>query len=135
MKWIDQAAYACASGWSGKYSVTAYVGGIRFFNPILIGHLIRVEAKVIYTGRTSMHISVNVLSGAPTDPDFTQATHCIIIMVAVDTNGKLTPVPKWVPTTEVEKQLEEYAQLLMERRKSVEEVMLPYMCPSPDMNC
>jgi len=135
MKWIDQAAYACASGWSGKYCVTAYVGGIRFFNPIMIGHLIRVEAKVIYTGRTSMHISVNVLSSPPTESKYTQATHCIIIMVAVDENSKPTPVPKWVPVSEIEKQLEDYAKLLMERRKSVEEVMLPYMCPSPNGDC
>ena len=30
MKWIDQAGYAAAVGWSGKYSVTVAVGGIRF---------------------------------------------------------------------------------------------------------
>ena len=30
MKWIDQAGYACAVGWSGHYCVTLYVGGIRF---------------------------------------------------------------------------------------------------------
>src|SRR5918998_24965 len=29
MKWIDQAGYACAVGWSGQYCVTVYVGGIR----------------------------------------------------------------------------------------------------------
>ena len=27
MKWIDQAGYACAVGWSGLYCVTLYVGG------------------------------------------------------------------------------------------------------------
>ncbi|HET6552306.1 MAG TPA: hotdog domain-containing protein, partial [Dyella sp.] len=35
MKWIDQAGYACAVGWSGKYCVTVAVGGIRFVQPIL----------------------------------------------------------------------------------------------------
>ena len=34
MKWIDQAAYACATGWSGHYCVTVYVGGIRFYKAI-----------------------------------------------------------------------------------------------------
>jgi acyl-CoA hydrolase len=33
MKWIDQAGYACAVGWSGQYCVTVYVGGIRFHSP------------------------------------------------------------------------------------------------------
>jgi acyl-CoA hydrolase len=40
MKWIDQAAYACAAGWSGQYCVTLYVGGIRFYQPVLIGSLV-----------------------------------------------------------------------------------------------
>ena len=31
MKWIDQAGYTCAAGWSGQYCVTVYVGGIRFY--------------------------------------------------------------------------------------------------------
>jgi len=52
MKWIDQAAYACAAGWSGHYCVTLYVGGIRFYKPVLIGTLVEVHAKIIYTGTT-----------------------------------------------------------------------------------
>ena len=63
MKWIDQAGYACAVGWSGHYCVTAYVGGIRFVRPIVIGHLVEVGARVVYTGRTSMHIELQVRSG------------------------------------------------------------------------
>jgi len=38
MKWIDQTAYTCATGYSGNYCVTVYVGGIRFYRPIAIGH-------------------------------------------------------------------------------------------------
>jgi len=55
MKWIDQAGYACAVGWSGHYCVTLYVGGIRFYKPILIGNMVEVRARVIYTGKTSIH--------------------------------------------------------------------------------
>ena len=32
MKWIDQAGYACAVGWSGYYCVTVYIGGISFLS-------------------------------------------------------------------------------------------------------
>ena len=67
MKWIDQAGYACAVGWSGQYCVTVYVGGIRFYKPILIGHVVEVRARVVYTGRTSMHVAVDVRSGDPRD--------------------------------------------------------------------
>src|SRR3712207_6931227 len=52
MKWIDQAGYACVVGWSGQYCVTVYVGGIRFHRPVLIGNMVGVSAKLIYTGKT-----------------------------------------------------------------------------------
>ena len=62
MKWIDQTAFACASSWAEGYCVTIYAGGIRFYKPILIGNLVKVVAKVIYTGKTSIHIAVDVFS-------------------------------------------------------------------------
>ncbi len=49
MKWIDQAGYACAVGWSGAYCVTASVSGIQFVAPILIGDLVTVRARLIHT--------------------------------------------------------------------------------------
>lgn len=126
MKWIDQVAYACASGWSKHYCVTVYVGGIRFFKPIQIGDSVKLEAKVIYTGNSSMHISVDVLSGSLMQDDWIKTTHCIIIFVAMDEDGKATKVPKWIPETSEDLALEAYAKRLMERRKLIEDEMLPY---------
>jgi len=65
MKWIDQAGYACAAGWSGSYCVTAYVGGIQFMRPIQVGELVEVRAQVAYTGRTSVHVAIDVHAGDP----------------------------------------------------------------------
>mgnify|MGYP005673246623 CR=1 FL=1 len=47
MKWIDQAAFACAGSWSESYCVTVYVGGIRFYKPVKIGDLVKVDAQII----------------------------------------------------------------------------------------
>src|SRR5690349_20561002 len=95
MKWIDQAGYTCATGWCGQYCVTVYVGGIRFHKPIRIGELVEVTARVLYTGTTSMHLSVDVLASDPRTRAFHKTTHCVIIFVAVDADGKPTPVPHW----------------------------------------
>jgi acyl-CoA hydrolase len=127
MKWIDQAGYACATTWSGNYSVTVYVGGIRFFKPIKIGEIVKVEAQVIYTGNTSMHISINVFSRNIKQPIFIKKTHCIIVFVAVDDDGNSLPVPKWMPETEQEKQQEQYAKRLMDLRKNIEDEMKPFL--------
>ena len=109
MKWIDQAAYACAAQWSGKYCVTVSVGSIRFHRPIRVGELIEVSAKIAHTGRTSMHISVSIKSGPPTGNELLETNHCIIVFVAVDADGNTVPVNKWTPITEKDKLLEQYA--------------------------
>ena len=123
MKWIDQAGYTCAVGWSWQYCVTIYVGGIRFFQPILIGDLVEVQAKLIYTGTTSMHIAVDVWAGDPKVTERRKTTHCIIIFVAVDGAGKPTQIPAWQSQTEEDRRLEAYAQQLMVLRKGIEEEM------------
>ena len=123
MKWIDQAGYACAVGWSGQYCVTIYVGGIRFFKPVLIGNVVEVNAKLIYTGRTSMHVAVDVRASDPKGGHSAHTTHCIIIFVAVDGWGNPVEVNAWVPETEEDEAQERYAKRLMELRKSIEDEM------------
>jgi len=119
MKWIDLAAYACAAGWSGRYCVTAYAGGIRFVAPIHVGSLVETEAKVIYTGKSSMHIAVEVNACDPKSLNRKLTTHCIVIMVAVDQNGQPEQVTQWVPETEADINLHESAIKLMEMRKKI----------------
>ena len=120
MKWIDQTAYACASSWSEAYCVTVYVGGIQFYQPIHIGSLVKVMAQVIYTGKSSIHIAVDVFSRKMTDSKFEKTTHCVIVFVAMDEKGKSKPTNQWVPASEHEKNLQHYAIRLMELRKDIE---------------
>ncbi|MGL4474319.1 MAG: acyl-CoA thioesterase [Shewanella sp.] len=119
MKWIDLAAYACAAGWSGQYCITVYAGGIRFVKPVKVGSLVEVTAKVIYTGRTSMHIGIDVQACDPKTREFVLTTHCIVIMVAVDDDGQPAAVPEWVPATPADIELHSSAIRLMEMRKKI----------------
>ncbi len=127
MKWIDQAGYACASSWSSSYCVTVYVGGIRFYSPIKIGHIVKVEAEVIYTGSTSMHIAINVFSRNIKRQEFEKKTHCIIVFVAVDDEGTPVKIPKFYPKTDEEQHMEQYAIKLMDLRKQIEDEMKPFL--------
>ncbi len=127
MKWIDEAAYACAAGWSGLPCVTVYVGGIRFYKPVHINDLVEVHARLIYTGNTSMHIAVDVSAGDPKEGVLVKTTHCVTIFVAVDENFRPIPVAKWTPQTEEDQALETYARKLMDLRKGIEEEMRPYL--------
>ena len=121
MKWIDQAGYACAVGWSGAYCVTASVSGIQFVKPILIGDLVTVKARLIHTGTSSMHLAVDVQASDLRSGELRLATSCVMVFVALDSpEGKPTPVPTWVPRNDDDVRLQEYARRLMDMSKAME---------------
>lgn len=121
MKWIDQAGYAGAVGWSGAYCVTVAVGGIQFLQPILIGDLVTVRAKLIHTGTSSMHFAVDVLARDLTSGSERLTTSCVIVFVALDApEGKPAPVKAWQPQGEEDRRLQAYAQRLMELSRDME---------------
>ncbi len=99
MKWIDEAGYACATSWAKRYCVTVYVGGIRFHRPIMIGDLVEVEARLAYTGSTSMNIAVEVRSGDMKGGQLEKTTECLIVFVSVDSHGRPMPIDAWSPET------------------------------------
>lgn len=103
MKWIDEAGYACATHWAKRYCVTVYVGGIRFHRPIMIGELVEVQARLAYTGNTSMNIAVEVRSGDMkgniNGDGMQKTTECLIVFVSVDSDGSPLPVDPWTPET------------------------------------
>lgn len=124
MKWIDQAGYACAVAWSGAYCVTASISGIQFVAPILIGDLVTVKARLIYTGRSSMHMAVDVLAQDLRKGEQRLATSCVMVFVALDSpDGKPTPVPAWEPHNEAETRLQEQARRLLELSKEMEQLV------------
>lgn len=129
MRWIDQAGYAAAVGWSGCYSVTVAVGGIRFVASIRIGDLVSVHATLIFTGTTSMHFAVDVRARDPrADAGSARlCTHCVIVFVALaGPEGASTAVPPWTPQTDEDRRLSEYAQQVMALGKDVEKTVARY---------
>ena len=99
MKWIDEAGYACATRWAKRYCVTVSVGSIRFQRPIMIGDLVEVEARLAYTGNTSMNISVEVRAGDMKTGQMQVITDCVVVFVALDADDKTIPVEAWLPET------------------------------------
>ena len=117
MRWIDQAGYTCAAAWSGDYCVTVYVGGIHFLRPIKVGELVELRALVIHTGRTSIHVAIDVYAGDPRVAELQRCGHCVIVFVATDDGGRPKAVPPWEPETDVDRALEDYALRMIELRR------------------
>ncbi len=124
MEWIDKAGYACAVGWAGAYAVTAYVGNVRHRRPIRPGSLIEVQARVIHTGRSSMHVVVTVSSSEVERHEYTPATTCVLIFVAKGSDGTPTPVPPWTPATRSDRKLAEAALERIPTRGEIKSLML-----------
>lgn len=130
MKWIDQAGYAGAVGWSGRYCVTVAVGGIQFVEPILIGDLVSVRCKLIHTGSSSMHFAVDVSARDLKTAAERAATSCVIIFVALDApDGKPVAVPSWHPASDEDRKLADYAQRLLDLSKAMEAQVAQFRLP------
>lgn len=124
MKWIDQAGYACAVGWSGAYCVTVSVSGIQFVAPILIGDMVTVRARLIHTGTSSMHMAVDVLARDLRKDEQRLATSCVMVFVALDSpDGRPTAVPSWTPRDENELRLQAKARQLLELSKGMQQLV------------
>lgn len=123
MKWIDQAGYTCAAGWTGTYCVTVYLGGLHFLGPIFVGELVELRALVIRTGRTSLDIAVDVYAGDPKTGERRRTGHCVIVFVGLNSEGRAATVPAWKPATPIDVALEGYAARLGELRKQMDTEM------------
>ncbi|WP_121626723.1 acyl-CoA thioesterase [Poseidonibacter antarcticus] len=115
LKMLDHVAYACAARYTGLYAVTLSVDMVLFENPIKIGSLVTFHASVNYTGRTSMEIGIKVISEDIKDHTIKNTNVCYFTMIAVDEEGKPTPVPKLALVTEDDKRRYEDA---IRRRES-----------------
>lgn len=97
-----------------------YVGGIRFHRPIMIGDLVEVEARLAYTGSTSMNIAVEVRSGDMKGGQLQKTTECLIVFVSVDSHGRPMPVESWTPATPGEVALAQSAKAQLDASRSTQ---------------
>jgi len=90
---MDKAAFASASKFSGEYCVTASVNRVDFLNPIEVGELVTLRAKVNYVGNSSMVVGIRVESQNIRTSIIKHCNSSYFSMVARDDNGKGIKVP------------------------------------------
>jgi acyl-CoA hydrolase len=105
MHWMDIAAAIAAQKHCNCAVVTASVDNVSFNNPIKLGNLLTIEAKVTRSFNTSMEIYLKVW-GEDLSAQYKYLTNeAYATFVALDPNGRPRPVPKLVPQTEEEKKM------------------------------
>jgi acyl-CoA hydrolase len=99
MRLVDEAGGAVAQRHSRRPCVTVAMDSMIFKEPVSIGDFLTIRARLTYVGVTSMEVEArieaeNLLTGAVRN-----AGTCHLIYVALDDDGRPTPVPPLRLTT------------------------------------
>ena len=113
MSAMDEMAGIAASRYCGRPAVTASTEAFIFKRPVTVGDRIETIARVVWVGNTSLVVKVEVFSENPVKKkERFSCTSGHFNMVAVDNQGKPTPVPELLVQTEKEKQDFEVAEIV-----------------------
>ncbi len=109
MYWMDIAAGMAAVKHCNTPAMTASVDNLSFKNPIKLGNIVHIEAKVSRAFNTSMEIHLKVW-GEDNQQQYTyESNEAYFTFVALDPNRKPRAVPVLIPETEEEKKVYEGA--------------------------
>ena len=102
MYWMDIAAGIAAGRHCNTPSMTASVDNLSFKNPIKLGNVVHIEAKVSRAFHTSMEINIRVWGEDLLHQYKYESNEAFFTFVALDPNGKPRTVPQVIPETEEE---------------------------------
>ena len=105
MYWMDIAAALAASKHCNAPVVTASVDNISFENPIKLGNVVHIEAKVTRAFKSSMEVHMKVWGEDAVQQYKYKSNEAYYTFVALDPNGKPRPVSAVVPETAEEQKL------------------------------
>ena len=125
MYWMDIAAGMAAGKHCNTPSMTASVDNLSFKNPIKLGNVVHIEAKVCRAFNTSMEIHIRVWGEDLLHQYTYESNEAFFTFVALDPNGKPREVPQLVAETDEEKRLFEGAL----RRRQIRLILAGKMKP------
>ncbi len=103
MKLVDTAAGLAAMRHSRSRCVTAVIDSMTFEAPVHIGDLLHLDARLTWTGRTSMEIEVVVETEDILAGTRIRTSTAYVVYVALDANARPTEVPPLITTTDEER--------------------------------
>ena len=109
MHWMDIAAAIASQKHCNCPVVTASVDNLSFANPIKLGNLLTIEAKLTRTFNSSMEVYLRVWGEDLSAQYKYLSNEAYMTFVALDPNGRPRKVPEIMPETEGEKRMFEGA--------------------------
>ncbi|MEY4595190.1 MAG: hypothetical protein RIQ47_1600 [Bacteroidota bacterium] len=103
LHWMDIASAIAAHRHCGRVVVTASVNNVSFNQPIRLGEIVTMEAKVSRAFTSSMEVFIDVWVENNTTGEKKKCNEAIYTFVAVDQLGNPINVPALIPETDDEK--------------------------------
>ncbi|EMA01306.1 acyl-CoA thioesterase [Haloferax denitrificans] len=121
LHWMDICGAIAAMRFSNRQCVTASMDHVDFISPIDLGEVAVMEAYVFNVGRTSVDVKVDVHAENPKTDELRKTTTSFLTFVALDDDGKPTPVPRLACETDEEEELR--AEAVAARADQLESVI------------
>ncbi|MGQ0771591.1 MAG: acyl-CoA thioesterase [Nitrososphaerota archaeon] len=125
LKQIDIVAGIVAHRHCRTNAVTASIDRVDFLKPVFVGNALILNARLNCVKNSSMEIEVRVEAEDLINGTQTLTGTAFVTSVALDKNGKPTPVPKLIlKTKEDKKRFSDGLKRMQQRRKEKEKVQL-----------
>lgn len=100
---IDRAAYIAATRHAGLNCVTASFDRVDFEKPVHVGQVVEFASRLTYVGHTSMEVTIEANAEALLGGPKYRVVRAWVTMVAVDPDGRPTPVRPLALTNDEER--------------------------------
>lgn len=117
MKEVDTAAGTAAARHAGHVAVTAAIDELSFLQPVFVGDILIVKARVNAVGGTSLEVGVRVEAEPWQGGERRHTTSAYLVFVALDEDGRPVPVPALECETPEEERRREQALIRRQVRK------------------
>ena len=111
---MDKVAFAASTKHAGNYCVTVSVDGVEFLQPVEVGDLVSMMARVNYVGRTSLVVGIKVTAENVKSKTVKHTNTCYFTMVAKGDDGKPTLVPELILENDLD--VKRFADSLLRKR-------------------
>jgi len=117
MREVDSAGGTAAARHAGRPVVTAAIDELSFLQPVYVGDILTVSARVNDVGTSSIEVGVRVEAEPWGGGERRHTTTAYLVFVALDEEGHPVPVPSLLVEGEEDRRRQEQARIRRDIRR------------------
>lgn len=118
MKFVDEVAGIVAHRHARRNVVTARLDRMDFHEPVFVGNALILDARLAFTGRTSMEVMVDIRAENLDTGEVVHTGTAWLTMIALNERGRPVAIQPIEPESDEERALHEVARQRYEARQA-----------------